>query len=307
MTTSLIRDFLYLDVEALRSLTAQLLGGVPETLERTREHEAGGTATAEAGLLSFLRASGEAEYTYRRSGTETQSLHHQVYTRFEESLSEKGALEEINDSFDYESEWIVDRFSDGAFVKARGRIQLADYSRTLAAIEGFPKLLKAFNAMQMLNIKNSVDAGQLLPEEATAQRRQLQETENATKKIPVEGILALGRNLYSEGEVRVKVQTSGAPDGHVLVGTGRVGNLLAPLGTEGLVQTPDAAEWVAVGQVATGVPTAELKPIHTGNALEDSVQQVGSALRELVKTGNAAIFPAFEFKPLAIYREVQLG
>lgn len=305
MRDTLARDFLYLDAEALRSFTAQLLGGIPETRVQESEHSAGATGKAEAGLLSFVKASGEADYRYRRSGSETQSLHHQIYTRFEEALFERDAIELVDSDFDFAGNWTVDHFLDGAFVKVRGRVQFTDYSRTLHSIEGFPKLLKAFNALQMINIKNAADAGEISPEEATAQRKQLTENENAVKKVPVEGILALGRNLYADGQVRVKVHPTNAPEQYVLVGQGQLDSLLGQLGSEGLIQTPDSAEWVAVGQIAAGVATTTLRPILTGNGLEDAVQQVGTALRELVKTGNAATFPAFEFRPLAVYREVR--
>lgn len=300
----LLRHFMYLDAEMLRSFTAQLLGGVPESSQTEKEHSAGAGGSAEAGLFSFLKASGEADYRYRRSSTETMSLHHQVYSRFEDALDERKALTHLDGSFDFAKGWTVDLFRDGEFVKVRGAVQVTDYSKTLTGVEGFPKLQKALTAVQTINIKNKADSGEITADEATAQRRQLAESESRIKQLPIDGMVALGRNLYVDGEVRVKAQPSGSPLGHVLAGRGNSEALLVSLGAEGMVQSPPTAEWVAVGQVTAGTVESTVVPLATGNVLEDALENMSISLRAIVKVGNAAKFPAFEFMPLAVYREI---
>jgi hypothetical protein len=300
-----VRSFLYLDSERLRSYSAQVLGGVPESHTIETEHDMGAGGKAEAGLLHFIKASGEADYRYRRSSNETSSLHHQIYTRFEEILAQRGALEVIDGNFSYADEWTMDHFSDGSFVKLRGRVQLVDYAKTIASMESLPQLYKAFGSVEMMNIKSNADANLISPEEATARRKDLASRENEVKKMPIADIAKLARSLYAEGEIRIKVHPAGAPDEYVVVGTGSSESLLVPLGSGGLVQSPDLTSWVAVGQISAAAESNALKPILTGNGLEDSFEAVSASFRVLVKTGNAAVYPVFEFMPLAIYREIE--
>jgi hypothetical protein len=42
----------------------------------------------------------------------------------------------------------------------------------------------------------------------------------------------------------------------------------------------------------------------TGNGMEDAIEAVSSAFRQLANVGSAAVFPAIAFAPLAAYREV---
>lgn len=301
-----VRSFLYLDAERVRSLAAQLLGGVPETHTQDRSHEVGGAAKAEAGLLKFLRASGEADYRYRRSSTETSSLHHQVYVQFEEVLFEKGALEEIGDGFDFAA-WTPSHFEDGAFFRARGRVQIADYSRTIETMQGFPSLLKAFATIQTTNIQNEVEAGKITAAEGALKKRELQQLQNTVKGFSVDSLAALGRAMYADGALRVKVHATGAPALHVIVGTGKPESLLVELGNEGLMQSPDTTEWTVVGQISAASLTGGLNTIPTGNAIEDAIEGMTNGFRGLVKTGNAATFPVMECTPIAIYRETHVG
>lgn len=301
-----VRSFLYLDAERVRSLAAQLLGGVPETRAEDRSHELGGVAKAEAGLLKFIRASGEADYRYRRSSTETSSLHHQVYAQFEDLLSEMGALEDVGEGFDFD-DWTPDHFADGAFFRARGRVQLADYTRTIDAMQGFPDLLKAFATIQTQNIQNELDAGKITQPEATLKKRELQQLQSTVKGFSVDSLAKLGRALYAGGAVRLKVHPTGAPPSHVIVGSGNQESMLTSLGNEGLLQSPDTTSWTVVGQMSAAVSSSALQPIPTGNAIEDAIEGMTNGFRGLVKTGNAATFPVMECTPIAVYRETWVG
>ena len=79
MPDRIIRDFIYLDVERVRSFVAQLKEGLPSERTREAEHEAGGKAAAEAGLPLITKGSGEINYHYLRSHSETSSLHDFIF------------------------------------------------------------------------------------------------------------------------------------------------------------------------------------------------------------------------------------
>lgn len=300
----MIRDFIFLDAERLRSFAAQLLGGVPEEQSRERGHEAGGSGSAEAGLWKFVRAQGELDYRYHRTATETRSMHHQVYTLFEQGLADEDLLRHIDDQFDFEGDWTPETFQDGEFIKVRGLVRCTDYAATVEAIAAFPALMKSFKVIQLSNIKNAADAGTITPEEATAQRRELNDMEKVVKGGEVTQITHLGRTLYRDGDVRVKVRPSGAPEDYILAGVGTAASFLDGLGAGGITQSPPRADWVVVGQISSAQTDGALPDMPTGNGMEDALEQMGSGMRDLMNTGTSAVFPAMEFVPLAIYREI---
>ena len=142
--------------------------------------------------------------------------------------------------------------------------------------------------------------------EANEERKRIANSEADVKKMPISDIVQLVNTLYSEGDIRIKIQPLGSGPDQVVVGNGRSSNLLFPLGSEGLLQSPDSANWVAVGQILAGTETNELRTLKTGNALEDTVDGLSVSFRSIVKVGSGVVFPAFEFIPLAVYREIPL-
>src|SRR5690348_1631063 len=84
MASELIRDFIYLDIERVRSFVAQAYGGL--TSERTiqGEHQMGGQGGGKGKLPFIAEASGTVDYHYLKSHSETKSLHDHI---FEELLT----------------------------------------------------------------------------------------------------------------------------------------------------------------------------------------------------------------------------
>ena len=300
----MIRDFIYLDAERLRSYAAQVFGGVPEETSKESGHEAGGAATAEAGLFRFLRAQGEVDYRYHRSATETRSMHHHVYSLFEQELSDSNLITDIDRNFDYETQWEPETFEDGSFMRARGLVRCTDYGAAVQSMSAFPAVLKSFKAIQLANIKSAADSGDINPEDATNQRRELNEMEKGIKDAQVNQLVHLGEVMYGSGDIRIKVRPAGAPSDHILAGKGRAESFLNGLGAGGVTQSPPVSEWVVVGQVSSAQDDGDLTPMPTGNGMEDAIEQMNSGFRELVNAGTSAVFPALEFVPLAIYREI---
>jgi hypothetical protein len=299
-----LRDFIYLDAERLRSFAAQILGGVPEEEMREKGHELGGEAAAEAGLWRFVRAQGGMDYRYHRTATETRSMHHQVYSLFEEAIQEEGLLQAVDEAFDFDNDWLPETFADGSFVKVRGLVRCTDYGAAIDFMESFPTLIKAFKVVQMQNIKNALEAGEITAEQGTAQRRELNEVEQFTKSGNMGQLTVLGRTLYKQGEVRVKVRPSGAAEEMILAGVANTEFFLDGLGAGGITQTPPDTEWVVVGQISAAQKEGDLPAMPTGNGMEDAFEAIGASLREVMNVGTSAVFPAMEILPLAIYREV---
>jgi hypothetical protein len=120
-----LRDFIYLDWEKVRSLAAQLLEGIPEEEKRERRHESGAKGRLEASALNLLKGGGEIDYRYFRSSNETRSLHHHIYSLFEDALIEKSIVTVIDEDFGAER-WASKSFYDGQFVLASGLLRIMD-------------------------------------------------------------------------------------------------------------------------------------------------------------------------------------
>src|SRR5260370_20299921 len=82
MSQAPVRDFIYLDVERIRSFVAQASGGLTSELTRQAEHQVGGEGGASGGLPFLATVSGKAEYHYLTSQMETKSLHDQIFQEF---------------------------------------------------------------------------------------------------------------------------------------------------------------------------------------------------------------------------------
>jgi hypothetical protein len=67
-----LRDFIYLDVERVRSFIAQLNEGLPSERSQKSEHQGGIKGSAEGSLPFIAKAVGEADYHYLRSHSELE-------------------------------------------------------------------------------------------------------------------------------------------------------------------------------------------------------------------------------------------
>ena len=217
---------------------------------------------------------------------------------------QRGFWDRVDHSFDYDTSWTPDHFKDGGFVRLSGRVRLTDYSRSIAAMDAFPTLFKAFKTVQMGNIKTAADSDAISAEDAAQQRRDLETMDREIRAFPIQHISTLGQTLYSAGSVRVKVQADGAPTGFIFAGSGAVEYILDGLGAGGVSESPSASTWVVVGQTVGADKEGGSAPMPTGNGLEDAVERVSDAFRGLVNVGSSAVFPAIALTPLAIYREV---
>src|SRR5437899_1426767 len=100
-----LRDFIYLDTERVRSFLAQAVGGLVSQRAKQDEHVAGGKANAK-GKLFVAEMGGELDYHFRRSATETFSLHDALFAEFLDNVR-------VSEGPSRESAWNADAFRDG--------------------------------------------------------------------------------------------------------------------------------------------------------------------------------------------------
>ncbi|MGH7860719.1 MAG: DUF6414 family protein, partial [Candidatus Dormibacteraceae bacterium] len=120
------------------SYVAQAAKGL--TSERTvgSEHQAGGSANVRGKVPLLMEGSGELDYRYVRSGSETKSLHDHIFTEFDDHVSEQGLVKEFEPASD---EWEADSFRDAEFVRVHGPIKVIDYQNSVRMMSILPNLI----------------------------------------------------------------------------------------------------------------------------------------------------------------------
>ncbi len=260
-----LRDFVYLDVDRVRSLATQL----------QLEHSTGDAASPAAD--------------------------ERLYLQLEPRLLEREGTTRIAGDFDF-ANWTPDAFKDGRFVHATGAVRLLDFSWLSSALGGLPAVLKKMSKLEMESLRNS-DEGRRMSKQQLQQRSQ--ENQVAISKVEEMKADELGdvvSRLYGD-VVRVKVRPNAAAQpAAALVGSALLKWFYDPpaaLSQKYGVEID--AGWIAVGQL--NVPKTQTStPIPTGNRMEDAFEQIALLMNNAFRLASAPTFPAISFTPIAIYR-----
>jgi hypothetical protein len=300
-TEPVLRDFMYLDWERVRSMSAQLLGGVPQDATKERGHEAGARGEIQGGIPAMLKGRGEGDYRYFRTDNETRSLHHYVYSLFEERLRKRNAVAEVDATFDSD-EWTENRFRDGQFVRVTGPVRLMDYGWISTMMEALPSMMRTAHHAANIALKQDRDAGRLTRKEFEAEQQQQQSQLNELKALKLDKMTDLVRNLYGD-VVRVKVVPDPDRPANAFVGSADLAcfhDSAASLAQKYGYQID--AGWTILGQINRSTATSRPTPIPTGNDMEDAFEEVALSINDIVRVASATRFPAVSFTPISIYR-----
>jgi len=297
----LLRDFIYLDWERVRSLAAQLFEGVPQDTSSDRGHEIGAEAQIEGGIPGFLKGHGGGDYRYFRTDSETRSLHHYIYSLLEERLETEGLVTSIDKDSDFDK-WTEDFFTDGQLIRLTGVVRLMDYARVSTILEALPKMMNAAEHAQALVLERKRKAGLVNEQQFKARKKAIQKPGKEIKELGIGKITELIKQLYGD-VIRIKFLASKDHTDKVFV---------ASVGLESFHDTAAAlsqkygyeidADWVALGQINISNVSDEPLPIPIGNEMEDSFEQAALAINNIVRIASAVKFPAISFTPITIYR-----
>lgn len=297
----LLRDFIYLDWEQVRSFTAQLFEGVPQDASSSKGHEIGAKAQVEGGIPGLLRGHGGGDYRYFRTDSETRSLHHYVYSLLEERLETEGLVISIGSDFDFDK-WTEGFFTDGQIIRLNGVIRLMDYARVSTMLEALPKVMSAAEHAQVFALEKQRKTGLVTDQQFKTKKKAIQKPGKEIKELGIGKMTELIKQLYGD-VIRVKLLPSKNHTDKVFV---------ASVGLESFHDTAAAlsqkygyeidAGWVALGQINISNVLDEPLPIAIGNEMEDSFEQAALAINNIVRIASAVRFPAVSFTPISIYR-----
>lgn len=285
-----IRDFIYLDIERVRSFYAQLSKGLPT--ERTVEKgaEVGLDASVEGNVL-FAKGKANTDYRYVRSNTETSSLHDYIMEEFIEQLKQNHLLVELPDEA---FQWKQMAFRDGMFVLVKGVIKILDYKYVVSSLDNLPKLMKLVN--------------RIVSSTQTQQTSNMSEIEKQLKGMPISDIAKfIDQNMPDDLRVKVYPRND-TPNQHFLAtaeATFFRYNTVSLINMYGHVID---ANWICLLQVNRGNqhPLAENAPIQPvdGINIEAALETLADYLTNINKATQGVKFPVIAATPIAIFREI---
>jgi hypothetical protein len=287
-----LRDFIYLDVERVRSFVAQVTGGLTSELGSKDEEKTADKAQLQAGLPGgILKGTGGVDYHYVRTQSETKSLHDAIFQEFHRTVLETGHLIDLT-ALEKDA-WAEDLFADGAFLVACGALKIMDYHSAARTLESLPKVEAAVARLSSL--------GQALTGKPTNRKT----PRGQMAQLPIKDVTSVLDQFYGD-TIRLKVFPFPSAPSLVLVGTADRSMFRYPpdllANTYGMVID---AGWRCVLQVNRGVSyPLGLLSSSTGNQVEDSLEQMIDSLVGLNVIAQGIKFPAVAVTPIAIFRAV---
>ena len=323
-----VKEFLYVDVERVRSYYAQLNRGVIDSIVNTSTTRSARDAEAK---LAGIGVGGGA--TREASRQESRSLQDQTYVVLEESLEREGLLTDLGEQWADADGWtsgeLHEQLHEGQVLRFTGDVQILDPSFVRNRIEQVARVAR-------------VIAGFALPEAAaepprppTRQGGRTQpgskgktgaQAREAQKDAAVQALLG-GSSLSMFDDVAEFV--SGFTNDSIMVRAQPCGPSRPELHFGGVLLSrsdylqderealfsrygSQLADWTVVMQVAR-IPTAtapdipELQPLTPGGQIDRVAveRMVSNLVTQVERTGLAegSAFPAVPVTVLAIYRE----
>lgn len=333
MTESMpvLREYLYVDIQKVRGLLAQLDDGIVETMRIADKLEKV-TGLGVKGIADHSRRSGE-------DSTSEKAMGDALFPILEDALMTTGFLRDLSEELQGTVAWaengVAATLPLGSLVRITAQGRLFD-ARYIAST--FSGMLTASQGLEAWPDVATEWASQkaALPPKAKSQAQKSKERRQRAKEaegprfledeLPdvdsafgteisrefLEGLIRLARGLYAPG-VHLFLKPTGNPD-HAVFARLEEGRQYLDSEPEVLFSRYGMGEqeWTVVGSIGSHDDrTAELKPDFS-RPDETSISRVGMAefinmfMQILGRTGmsNLPQWPSFSVVPLAVYRTV---
>ncbi len=278
----MFRDFIYLDIDRVQSILAQLEQGLlNEVMEGKNEHTTGKAGIVVNLLYMMLpvRASGSVEHGRGSSISESKVLHDYAFEQARLALEREGLLVD-GDNLDR------DEVPETGFVLVRGSARISDY-RTLEKISAnFDKVDKIFSAQTRKQPKKGKEKSEI-KEMSTIINAFFEDTirVSITNAQDCEFVGPLAREHLREDIRDLIYKYSSAPPGEWVM-----------LANIARVPEPEDSEEEAImermGEVSEGSSVAR----QMGHAMSSLY-----GFQELLGTVS---YPEVAVSPIAVYREI---
>lgn len=297
-----VRDFVYMDVERLKSIVAQIDEGLAETSTITtgRTQQTGGAV--KGGLPGVLMGSTNLSALWENRQAETRSLHDFLYNHVEAALLARDLLLRIPDDVaDLEapgidaSTWLPET----GFFLARGRVSINDFAQMRLVLENMNKIV-AFIAHAT---SQREDDGLTVKQRKQIEQLSIKQMQLDDKQL--KGFRVFFDTFYKD---RIAIKLAPFP---LNTDFRLVGNLDRGLLRDDIDSitykygTSPVGTWTIFGQVASIPPALGTRPLPVagGGEIEQALHALFDALREIESVAQSVVYPEVSVTPIAIYRE----
>lgn len=152
-----VRDFIYLDIERIRSLVSQLEEGLVESFSKSLGSEASVSAGIKGSALGLIKGEGGLESLWRRDSSENKTLHDYAYSKLEKILLESDLLVQCGkEQLDYPAARVFRaELTSTSFLLLDAAVELNDFTRMKVILSNFN------NIAEFLAWTQSVAAGEV--------------------------------------------------------------------------------------------------------------------------------------------------
>ncbi|NQE06434.1 hypothetical protein C5S32_11245 [ANME-1 cluster archaeon GoMg1] len=298
-----LKDFIYLDIDRVRSFTSQLFEGIPETIDSKNGKEQDIKGKIKGGMPFLISGGLEGGSLFRQEKTETKSLQHYIYVLFEDRLNDLKKLSVLNEKFD-EKNWVEGIVRKGLkeseFIKITANVKIFDYEyldNAFKMVKGLPETVAELTSMSLTKDKRKQKKRETLKEMGA---RDWDSTINPISKFM--------ETMY-KGIISLKIYPVGTDSAPYLLG--RLNKNYLQYDRETLLfqyGTEPNQKWTIVGQISTipdekgiNVEKPQLKEGYNMLDMENIMEYI---LKLMVTTGLkfSVSYPSIGIIPLAIYR-----
>lgn len=290
-----IREFIYLDIERMKSLYAQTQKGLTETEtegKNTDKKASGNVGTG--GILKGLGidAGAMGEILVSNQKTETKTLHDYMYNRIEKVLKSKKLLLKIGFDEEFDAEIFENwkkgeldksiKIHDKPFVLVKGRVMIEDY-------HNLNHMVQKINELQV--------AGRVIIK-GNEKKNKFDKTQKEMEKQGVllysgyeKGVVSFFKNIYGDRLVMKFVPYEKNSDLKLNAIINReflrepIDNIIYKYGTYTI------SEWYVLGKIATVFPK-------TNNPYKKTVDTKNSIIQENIKIVDQITNTAIEYNQL---------
>ncbi len=141
-----VREFFYVDVDRVRSLLAQLQGGVVDAIKSETTNSLEGGAQA-----AILGVGGHGGYTRQSRQEESRSQQDLTFVAFEETANEENLITELDATFADPNAWtrgdVHAALTEGQLIRVTCDVQVLDGGLFGERVERFKRMAKALVTM----------------------------------------------------------------------------------------------------------------------------------------------------------------
>ena len=298
-----LKDFIYLDIDRVRSYTSQLYEGIPEAIDLKNGTEQETKGKVDGGVPLVIRGVVEGSSLSRQEKIETKSLRHHSYILFENKLNDLGKLKVLNGKF-CEEDWvngiIRKDLKETDFIKITANVKIFDYEyldNVFKMIKELPDTVAELVSMDLTKDKKKQKKKETLKEMGA---QDLSDTANSMSKFidtMYKGIISL--KIYPAGTDSIPYFLGRLNKNYLQYDRE---NLLFQYGTE-----PNQ-KWTIVGQISAIPDEKDVAAVEPQLGAEynmlDMENMMEYLLKIMVNTGLkfSVSYPSIGIIPLAIYR-----